>query len=92
MKKKLYRSNLDKKIGGVCGGIAEYFDVDSSLIRILAVILLLSTEFGLLSYLIIWAIVPSKPYYVAMKEMKEMKEAKENSNDSKDESKKKEGE
>lgn len=89
MKKKLYRSNLDKKIGGVCGGIAEYFDVDSSLIRILAVILLLSTEFGLLSYLIIWAIVPSKPYYVAMKEMKE---AKENSNDSKDESKKKEGE
>jgi len=38
MKKKLYRSEKDYKIAGVCGGIAEYFDVDSTLIRLLIVL------------------------------------------------------
>jgi len=49
-------------IGGVCGGIAEYFGIDPVLVRIIAVILLLPGGLpGLLPYLILWAVVPKKP-------------------------------
>ncbi len=46
MTKKLYRAGKDRKLTGVCGGIAEYFDIDSSIVRIgwLALILLAGTE------------------------------------------------
>lgn len=43
MKKKLYRSSTDKKISGVCGGIAEYFGIDSTIIRIIYAVLSLFT-------------------------------------------------
>ena len=60
--KKLYLSNSDRKIGGVCGGIAEYFDKDSMLIRIIFILLILfSFGFGILAYLAMWLIVPKKP-------------------------------
>jgi len=58
--KRLYRSGKDKMIGGVCGGIAEYFDVDSVFVRLLAVILLF-TGVGALAYLIAWIIIPINP-------------------------------
>jgi phage shock protein C len=62
MVKKLYRSRTDKKIAGVCGGLAEYFGVDATIIRIIAVILLLPGGLpGFLPYLILWIIVPLKP-------------------------------
>ena len=49
-------------IAGVCGGLAEYFNVDPVIIRILAVILLLPGGLpGLIPYLILWVIVPQKP-------------------------------
>lgn len=49
-------------IAGVCGGIAEYFDIDPVIVRILALILLLPGGLpGLLPYLILWVIVPSNP-------------------------------
>ena len=44
MKKRLYRSESDKKICGVCGGIAEYFDIDSTVIRLLWIIATLFSE------------------------------------------------
>ena len=50
MEKKLYKSSTDKKILGVCGGIAEYFEVDSTIIRIVAVLLALSGGMGFLTY------------------------------------------
>ena len=53
MEKKLYKSSTDKKILGVCGGIAEYFGVDSTIIRIVAVLLALSGGMGFLTYLIL---------------------------------------
>lgn len=60
--KKLYRSK-DKAIGGVCAGMAEYFNLDVSLVRILyLVISIVSAAFpGILVYLIMWAIVPERP-------------------------------
>ena len=62
MTKQLYRSRTDRKIAGVCGGLAEYFDVDPVIIRIIAVILLLPGGFpGFVPYIIMWWVVPEKP-------------------------------
>lgn len=58
MSKKLYKSTKDKMIAGVCGGIAEYFDVDSSIIRIVAAILILLWGSGLILYIICACILP----------------------------------
>ncbi len=59
--KKLYLSDTDKKLGGVCGGIGEYFDKDPTLIRILYILLILfSFGFGILAYLFMWLIIPKK--------------------------------
>jgi phage shock protein C len=60
--KRLYLSDTDRKIGGVCGGLGEYFDKDSTLIRILFMILIfVSCGFGILLYLAMWLIIPKKP-------------------------------
>lgn len=61
--KKLYRSN-DKKISGVCGGIAEYFDLDPTIMRLLWVVLTLCTVAfpGILAYIICALIIPPKPF------------------------------
>jgi phage shock protein C len=58
--KKLKRSSTDVWIGGVCGGIAEYFDVDPTLVRIVYVVLSIgSAAFpGILIYLLLWLIMP----------------------------------
>lgn len=62
MNRKLYRSRKDSMISGVCGGLAEYFEVDTVLVRIAAVILALTAHgAGLLAYLIFWIVVPQKP-------------------------------
>ncbi|VVB74712.1 PspC domain protein [Candidatus Tiddalikarchaeum anstoanum] len=59
--KKLYRSRKDKIIFGVCGGIAEYLGIDSTLIRILAVILLLSGSWFVVLYILLGIIIPENP-------------------------------
>jgi phage shock protein C len=61
MAKKLYRSRTDSILAGVCGGLAEYFDIDPSLVRVGAVLLTLAWGAGLLAYLVLWLIVPQKP-------------------------------
>ena len=58
--KKLYRSKTDKKIFGVCGGFAQYFDVDVTIIRIIFLVLLLGAGCGLLAYLICALIMPEQ--------------------------------
>jgi len=60
MKKKLYRSESDKKLCGVCGGIAEYFGLDSTIIRLLWIIASLFVGSGILCYLICALIMPVK--------------------------------
>ena len=47
MKKRLYRSRKDKMLAGICGGLAEYFDVDPSLVRLASVLLCLYAGTGL---------------------------------------------
>lgn len=62
--KKLYRSKTDRKIAGVCGGLGEYFGVDSTLVRLAAVVLIFASGAGLLAYLVAWAIIPERPNHV----------------------------
>ena len=58
--KRFYLSDTDKKIAGVCGGIAEYFAVDSLLVRIGFVILFFGVGSGLLAYILLWLLAPRK--------------------------------
>ncbi len=58
--KKLYKSSSDKKLAGVCGGIAEYFDVDSTIIRLAWVVFTLAGGAGLLAYIIAAIVMPEK--------------------------------
>ena len=60
MSKKLYRSEKDKIIGGVCAGIAEYFSIDPVIIRIIFVIALITEGFGLMVYIVLWIVLPSE--------------------------------
>lgn len=61
MSKRLYRSSLDKQLGGVCGGIAEYLELDPSLVRIGSVLLLFVGGTGFLAYLVAWLVIPLEP-------------------------------
>ena len=60
--KKLYKSNTDKKIAGVCGGIAEYFNIDATLVRLGWAVFSLLGGSGLLAYIIAAIIMPERPY------------------------------
>ncbi len=62
MNKKLYRSRKDKIIGGVCGGLAKYFEIDPVLIRILFVLLTLFHLSGVFIYLILLILIPQEPF------------------------------
>jgi len=58
--RKLYRSLRDRKIAGVCGGIAEYFHIDSTIVRIIFLLFLFGEGAGLMVYIIAWIIVPER--------------------------------
>ena len=60
MEKRLYRSNSEKMLGGVCGGLGKYFSVDPTIILLAWVVLSLCGGAGLLAYLIAWIIIPSE--------------------------------
>lgn len=61
MKKKLYRSTENRVIAGVCGGIAEYFDIDPTLVRLAWVLFCVLGGSGLLTYIIAAIIIPEGP-------------------------------
>lgn len=63
MKKRLYKSSTDKKIDGVCAGIAEYFNIDPTLIRLAWVFLFLCAGTGILAYIVCALVIPSKDDY-----------------------------
>ena len=58
-KKRLTRSN-NKRIGGVCAGLAEYLDIDPTIVRIVWVLMVLFAGFGILLYIILWLIMPKQ--------------------------------
>ena len=60
MKKRLYKIEEEKKLCGVCGGIAEYFDLDPTLIRLLWIILIFCAGTGILAYFVAAIIMPNK--------------------------------
>lgn len=61
MLKRLYRVNEGKVIAGVCGGIAEYLNIDPTVIRLIWAIVGLMGGFGVVAYLVAMLIVPVKP-------------------------------
>ena len=80
MEKRLYRSRSDRMIWGVCSGLAKYFDIDPTIIRIIAVLLLLANGIGIIAYIILAIVVPlessgvTKPRDVIKENVEEMKE------------------
>ena len=61
MEKKLYRSKSDKKIAGVCGGLAVYLGLDITVVRLLCVLACLFTGIGLVAYIVAAVIIPEEP-------------------------------
>jgi phage shock protein C len=62
MKKRLYRSETNKMIGGVAGGLGDYFNIDPVLLRLLFVLVVLLGGSGILAYLILWIVVPRREF------------------------------
>ena len=61
MEKKLYRDKKNEKIAGVCAGIAEYFKIDVTIIRLIWVLFVLCAGTGVLAYIVCALIIPEKP-------------------------------
>jgi len=59
----LYRSRTNRQIAGVCGGLAQYFNIDATLIRVIFAVLAVMGGSGLLIYVILWLVVPEEPQY-----------------------------
>lgn len=58
MEKRLVRNVQDKKIAGVCAGLADYLDMDQTLVRVIWILFTLLGGSGILAYLILWLIMP----------------------------------
>ena len=59
--KRLYRSRTDSMLCGVCAGLAKYFNLDPTVVRLIFVLLFVLAGQGLLIYLILWLVVPLEP-------------------------------
>lgn len=59
-KKKLYKSIKDRRISGVCGGIAEYFEMDPTIVRLLWMLFILLGGCGVIGYIICAIVIPDK--------------------------------
>ena len=61
--RRLYRSRNDKMVGGVCAGLADYFNIDPTIVRILVALLFFGAGIGFLPYIILWVVVPEEPEF-----------------------------
>lgn len=61
MKKRLYKSDTNKMLCGVCGGIAEYFDIDPTLVRLALIVFCALGGSGLIAYIIAAIVIPRNP-------------------------------
>jgi len=64
-RRRLVRPRLGRKIAGVCLGFSEYFDIDVTLVRVVWLITLLMTGFGLIPYIVAWIVMPEEPLFVS---------------------------
>lgn len=80
--KKLQRDTQNRVLGGVCSGLANYFDIDPALIRVLFVIALLAFSAGFWLYIILWIVMPAAPFGETQQfvEVQEVEEKKRKSN------------
>ena len=62
MEKKLQRDKQNKKLAGVCSGLAEYFEIDVTLVRVAFVLTVMAGLSGGLAYIILWIVMPVKPF------------------------------
>jgi phage shock protein C len=60
--KRLYRSRTSRQLGGVCGGLGEYFNIDPTLVRLAFVVLMLWGGAALPLYVVMWIIIPEAPF------------------------------
>ena len=80
MEKRLYRNRSDRMIWGVCGGLAKYFDIDPTIVRIIAVLSVLVSGVGILAYIILAIVIPlegskaAEPKDTIRENVEEMKE------------------
>jgi phage shock protein C len=68
--KKIYRSRTQRMLAGICGGLADYFEVDPTLVRIVFLFMLFAAGSGVLVYLVLIFIIPLEPKIEAKKEKK----------------------
>ena len=61
MEKKLYRSKTDKKVAGVCGGLAKYLGIDITVVRLICLLACLFTGIGLVAYIAAALVIPEEP-------------------------------
>ena len=61
MPNRLYRSRTNSMIAGVCGGLGEYFNVDPTIMRLVAVLLIFADGIGFIAYIIAWIVIPRNP-------------------------------
>ena len=64
MKKRLYKDHSDKKLCGVCSGIAKYFGIDPTLVRLLWAMLVVFAGSGVLAYIVCAIVMPNEPGYI----------------------------
>lgn len=67
MQKRLYRSRSERMMAGVCGGLAEYFNIDPTIVRVVFIALSLLGGPGLILYIILAIVVPEQPYDIDSK-------------------------
>ena len=69
-RKRLMRPRADRKIAGVCAGMAEYFDLDITLVRVLWLVITFFTGivFGVIAYIVAWIVMPKDPVTVPMRQ------------------------
>ena len=66
MRERLMRDMQHKKIAGVCAGLARYFDVDVVLVRLIFLVLALSTGIGFIAYIVAWIVMPKDTQYLRL--------------------------
>ncbi len=65
---KLFRSSTDRMVGGVCGGLGTFLNIDPVFVRLLFVLLLFGSDFGFLLYLVLWIVIPEEGKAYGFKE------------------------
>ncbi|NLI39818.1 MAG: PspC domain-containing protein [Caldisericales bacterium] len=61
MEKRLYRSRKNRVLGGVCGGLADYLNLDVSMVRLVAILVIFFGGLSFLAYIVLWIVVPEEP-------------------------------